>query len=144
MKKGFTLIELLVVVLIIGILSAVALPQYQKTVLKSRTAEAWTNLQSLRTAAKVYCLETNETYIDRNALSIEVEDSEYFQYYMSECSNVDSVIVASYKKSPSFSLGFGSSGARSCKGEGCADIGFSTAGSGRGNCFCSGDCYYMN
>ncbi len=53
MKKAFTLIELLVVVLIIGILAAIALPQYQRTATKARFAEAFPNLKTLSDAVKV-------------------------------------------------------------------------------------------
>ncbi len=61
-KQAFTLIELLVAVLIIAILAAVALPQYQKAVFKSRVAAAMALLDSLYPAVE-------SCYLDKQDIS---------------------------------------------------------------------------
>ena len=69
--KAFTLIELLVVVLIIGILAAVALPQYQKAVWKSRFVQAKTMAKALANAEEIYYLANGNYTMEIGELAIE-------------------------------------------------------------------------
>jgi type IV pilus assembly protein PilA len=58
-KKGFTLIELMIVVAIIGILAAIAIPNFLKFQAKSKQSEAKTNLKAIYTAETGYFGENN-------------------------------------------------------------------------------------
>lgn len=58
-NKGFTLIELMIVVAIIGILAAIAIPNFLKYQAKAKTSEAQANLKGIFTSETSYFADTN-------------------------------------------------------------------------------------
>jgi len=91
---GFTLIELLVVVLIIGILAAVALPQYQKAVDKTRYTQARNLVENIWQAEQRYKLATDSYTMRFEDLDIEMPtptqiqndaDADYYHYKWGSC-----------------------------------------------------------
>lgn len=91
---GFTLIELLVVVLIIGILSAVALPQYTKAVAKARLSNMQVLVKSLKDAQEVHYMEHGVYATDFDSFDIDVPPYQT----LSDLDLTCSAKTANYKK----------------------------------------------
>ncbi len=79
--QAFTLIELLVVVLIIGILAAVAVPQYQKAIEKSKAAQGITLVKSLAQAARTYYLANGEYATSLEQLDVSLSQTLKNEFY---------------------------------------------------------------
>lgn len=78
-KNGFTLLELLVVVLIIGVLAAITLPQYQKVIERAKMAEAVIVVKAIAQAQQNYYL-VNDAYadcLDFNAVDEDLSGEDY-------------------------------------------------------------------
>ena len=102
-RRAFTLIELLVVVLIVGILAAVALPQYKLAVAKSRVATILPLLDSIRQAQEVYYLANGEYTTKGENLDIQVpgnctEQNSGVDYFCGSHFSIDGLANRSTKK----------------------------------------------
>lgn len=76
-QTGFTLIELMIVVAVIGILAAIAIPNYSQYVKRGKAAEATSNLATLRVKMEQY-FQDNRTYI--GGACAPTSGAQYFTY----------------------------------------------------------------
>src|SRR5215813_1490496 len=81
-QKGFTLIELMIVVAIIGILAAIAIPNFIKFQARSKQSEAKANLKAMFTAEKAFFQEKDRfsTYVGE--VGFAPERNNRYAYYM--------------------------------------------------------------
>ncbi|MBE9213950.1 type IV pilin-like G/H family protein [Plectonema cf. radiosum LEGE 06105] len=95
--EGFTLIELLVVIIIIGILSAIALPSFLNQANKAKQSEAKTYIGSMNRGQQAYFLENSDFTTDVNEVGIGIKtQTELYDYKAAKKNTGTSVYVVNY------------------------------------------------
>jgi type IV pilus assembly protein PilA len=77
--RGFTLIELLVVIIVVGVLSAIAIPSFIQQISRARTAEATSNVAAINRAQSVYHARQLKFAANFNNLDVNV-NARYYDY----------------------------------------------------------------
>jgi type IV pilus assembly protein PilA len=94
--KGFTLIELMIVVAIIGILAAVAIPQYQNYVARAQVSEALSLMSGAKTAVAEVAMVTGDFPTNNGDAYLEDKDTIKGKYVASVEVGDDGVITATF------------------------------------------------
>lgn len=91
-EKGFTLIELMITVAIVGIIAAIAAPQYMLYIAKSKTTSAMVELYAMRTKVMVYRQETGNFPTD--AATVGIDNSYVADYWQNPDVNNGVISIA--------------------------------------------------
>src|SRR5256712_3551748 len=88
-QKGFTLIELMIVVAIIGILAAIAIPNFIKFQAQSKHSEAKANLKAISTAQKAFYQEKDRFSTLTGEVGFEPERNNRYAYFLAATGTIE-------------------------------------------------------
>lgn len=98
-QKGFTLIELMVVIAIIGLLAAIAIPQYSDYVTRSRIPDATSGLAAKRVRLEQF-FQDNRTYAGAPDCNNDTGTSNFFDFTCDGSEDADSFTLTANGKGP--------------------------------------------